>query len=324
MPVLFYSSYMVDSEKIISDDRLQRECCPLCAGKNLVFERKVRDHIDHSCFSVSKCNDCSLRFISDPPSPETINKYYSNDAAVSMHKHGSNTHQKLRKMLLMDELKPLTKRLQKNSEIIDYGAGDGSVSEALKSMGFKVSAMDMYPQSEWLHPDIEYQQKDINMPLPPYGLPGPDEPVRAVVMRHVIEHLYDPVKVLSSMRYADIKYVLIITPNYNSIMRPLLGESWYYWDPPRHLAYFNKKSIYCLAERCGYKLVETATYAVDEIVTSFHRRMLINSSTGQSELTRRIIRSTDPKSPLAAISSAVASFFGNCVIHAILEKYKQH
>jgi len=385
-------------------NRVKQESCPVCMGKNLFPERKIRDHIGHSIFSVLKCRDCSLRFIADPPLPETISKYYANEAGARMHAKGSSIHQKLRNVLLKDELKPLTKRLQKSSEIIDFGAGDGAVSILLKDMGYKVSAMDMHPAMEWLYPEIEYNQVDLNTPLPPHGPPGVERTTRAVVMRHVLEHLYDPAKMLLSMRYADVKYILIITPNYDSILRPLLGESWYYWDPPRHLTYFNQRSIYCLAERCGYKLVETATYAIDEFVTSFHRRMLLNSAdrkavqndeSSQTEsnglssktseapvaivsapqeespefsketntlpiddgtcqiefddesfsipangeippiqqlpeakiektsLARKIINMTNPKSPLAAASSVVSSFFGNCVIHAILERYKQ-
>ena len=401
---MFYAVESMDDHLTSpKSDRLRQEVCPVCMGRNLSQEREIRDHIGHSSFSVLKCRDCSLRFITDPPLPKTINKYYSNEAGTRMHTNGSSTHKKLRNILLKDEMKPLTRRLLKGSEIIDVGAGDGAVSALLTNMGYKVTAMDMHSEAEWMHPEIEYQKVDLNTPLPPYGPPGADRTTRAVVMRHVLEHLYDPVKMLLSMRYADVKYILIITPNYDSILRPLLGESWYFWDPPRHLTYFNQRSIYCLAERCGYKLVETSTYAIDELITSFHRKMLLNSTdkkeaqkaeSNQAEsdtfpekissipeattvappvedtkssntntlpldgtcnvefddlsygstledadlppiqqlseakvekkcLTRKITEMTSPKSPLAALSSVVASFFGNCVIHAILERYKQ-
>jgi hypothetical protein len=306
------------------NDRMTRECCPVCLGKNFVSERKVRDHIDHSLFSVIHCNDCSVRFIIDPPSPDTIQKYYANDAGIGMHKQGSGLHHKLRELLLRDELKPLTKKLKAGSQIVDYGAGDGSVSKFLHDMGFKISALDMHPQTEWLYPEIEYRQIDLNAPVPPFGIHGAEKTVKAVVMRHVLEHLYEPARILSAFRDTDVNYILIVVPNYKSIMRPILGGNWYYWDPPRHLTYFTERSLYCLAERCGYKLIETTTYAVDEVVTSLHRHMLLKNEETRTELTRKIISVTDPKSALAAISSGIASFFGNCVIHALLEKHKQY
>ncbi|MDD4870912.1 MAG: class I SAM-dependent methyltransferase [Kiritimatiellae bacterium] len=314
---------MDESEITAKNDRKNRECCPVCLGKNFVPERKIRDHIDHSLFSVVHCHDCSVRFIVDPPSLGTIQNYYTNDAGIRMHKQGSGIHHRLRNLLLRDELKPLTKKLEPGSQIVDYGAGDGSVSKFLHDRGFEISAFDMYPQAEWLYPDIEYQQIDLNIPIPLFRIPGNEKITRAVVLRHTLEHLYEPAKILSIFRDTGVNYVLIVVPNYKSIMRPLLGGNWYYWDPPRHLHYFTERSLYCLAERCGYKLLETTTYAVDEVVTSLHRRMLLKNEETQTNLTRAVTRITDPKSPLAAISSVIASFFGNCIIHALLEKYKQ-
>jgi hypothetical protein len=310
-------------ETEIKKDRVTRECCPICLGKNFVPERKVRDHIDHSLFSVAYCTDCSVRFITDPPAPDAIPRYYSNVAGTRMHKQGSGIHHRLRQLLLKDELKPLTKKLQAGSQVVDYGAGDGSVSKFLHDRGFEISAFDMFPRVEWLYPEIEYQQIDINTPIPLFRIPGTDKIMRAVVMRHTLEHLYEPAKILSIFRDTGVNYILIVVPNYKSIMRPILGGNWYYWDPPRHLFYFTERSLYCLAERCGYKLLETTTYAIDEVVTSLHRRMLLKNEETQTRLSRKIISITDPKSPLAAISSVIASFFGNCIIHALLEKYKQ-
>lgn len=320
-PDVFYAVRPMDEiGKTAKTDRLVRECCPVCSGRNLTRERKIRDHIDHAWYTVTCCRDCSLRFVSDPPPQSDIQQHYANTAGIGMHKQGSGLHYRLRNLLLKDELKPLARKMPAGSEIIDYGSGDGAVSKVLQSMGYKVSAIDMYPPSEWPYPEIEYTQTDINMPIPPIRIPGGEKIARAAVMRHLLEHLYEPTRVISSIRDANAQYILIIAPNYRSIMRPFLGEYWYYWDPPRHLMYFTEKSLYCLAERCGYKLIETATYAVDEAVTSLHRGMLLASR--QTELTRKMTKLTDPKSPLAAVSSCVASFFGNCVIHALFEKYK--
>gem|GEM_PF-2528298 len=324
--LLFYALTLMDiSEETNNTDRIIREYCPVCMGTNFLFERKVRDHISHSSYSVHHCKDCSARFISDPPSPDTMPQHYANPSGDRMRRKEEGVHYKLRNMLLKDELKPLLKRLPGGSGIIDFGTGDGAVSSFLKGMGFNPLALDMYPPEEWPCPDIEYRQVDLNIPFVPLvDSTGTRKPAQAVVMRHVLEHLYDPAAILSSMRDADIDYVLIISPNYRSIMRPLLGEYWYYWDPPRHLTYFTRHSLYCLAERAGYRLLDTTTYAVDEAVTSLHRYMLLHGGNVPETLAGKIARLTNPKSPLAAVSSVVSSFFGNCIIHALLEKYKEN
>jgi hypothetical protein len=306
-------------------DRITRQSCPVCLGKNFIPERKVRDHVSLSQFTVSRCKDCTVRFISDPPSPDVIQKHYQNPSGQCMHSEGSPVHQKLRELLFRSEMKPLLKRIPPDSHIIDYGAGDGGISGFFQKMGFKVSAMDMYPSSEWSLPSVEYRQMDLNKPsLLSFETTAGNTSVRAVILRHVLEHLCEPANILTAIRDAGAKYVVIIVPNYKSILRPVLGEYWYYWDPPRHLTYFTERSLYCLAERSGYKLLESTTYAVDDLITSLHRYMLLNQAYSQTELARKIVSLTDPKSALAGISSAIASFFGNCMIHAVFEKYKQH
>jgi len=290
-------------------------------GKNTAFERKIRDPMSDESYSVSHCKDCSVRFVADPPSPENISRYYANPAGERMRRKEEGIHYRLRNVLLKDELKPLSKRLQSGATVLDYGAGDGAVSSFLKKMDFDVLAIDMYPWHDWPYPEIEYRQANLNVPfMPLVDSNGNPKPVQAVVIRHVLEHLYEPAAILSSLRDANVDYVLIVVPNYRSVMRPLLGQYWGFWDPPRHLTYFTKHSLYCLAERTGYKMVEATTYAVDEIVSSLHRYMLLHGAKPEGG----IAHLTNPKSPLAALSSATASFFGNCVIHVLLEKYKEN
>ena len=319
---------MDESDKNAARGRRTVESCPVCQGRNFVFERTIRDHATPAVYKVNHCPDCTLRFIADPPEPSVLAAAYENPAGLRMHSSGSPLHERLRRSLVKSEMKPLTRRLQPDSKIIDFGTGDGFVAQTLHDLGYSVSAIDRYPQTGWSRPGIEYSSMDLNNPvLPPMVPPiagAPKTPTLAVVIRHVLEHLYDPASILKQLNDADAKYVVIIVPNYRSMLRPLLGEYWYYWDPPRHLMYFTKKSLYCLAERCGYKLAETNIYAIDELVTSLHRYLLLNRTAQPSPAALRLEALTDPKSPVAAVSSVMASFFGNCVIHGLLEKYPSH
>ena len=147
----------------------------------------------------------------------------------------------------------------------------------------------------------------------------------AIVMRHVLEHLHEPSKVLSLFHSAGVPWVLVVVPNVDSPMARWLGEYWWHWDPPRHLLFFNADSLDRLARRCGYRVAKQRTYGIDEIVSSVFRWALIRTgavrtdraSAGSTPLWLKLLH---PKSPLAALSSAAMSPIANTVLWCLMER----
>lgn len=304
------------------------ERCPVCGGTDLSFETKTRESVRHDEFSINRCNTCSLRFIVDPPFPQDIACYYAGAPGTRMRESGSKLHQALQNILLERELKPLLARLTQGALVVDYGTGDGRVAEFLHEKGYRILSLDMYPEAEWVHKKIVYRQRDLNgTSIRKDDLlltaPGQGKEPAAIVVRHVLEHLFEPRKVLAAFRESGIKHVLLTVPNYESPFRRFFGEYWYYLDPPRHLTHFSRESLAYLANSCGYKIIEMKTYGVDEIVTSLHRYILLKQKNGanlDSGMAGAVLRVSDPKSALAAISSSLSSITGNCVIWTLLEQ----
>lgn len=301
-------------------DREIHRLCPACGGQEHAYERTVRESSSGERFSIHQCHSCSLRFIADPPSVEESKQYYRGEAAARMHQFGDSMYHRCRSVLMGFDLKRLLQQLDPEDAIVDYGAGDGTVSAFLHRRGGAVIALDMYASDRWPHRDLPYRQCDLNgTAVSPQDLlvpvaHGESRPPKAVVMRHVLEHLYEPRRVLSVIRDAGCRYVLVIVPNYRSRLRPLCGEYWYHWDPPRHLFHFSKSSLVRLAESCGYTAVRIDTYGIDEIISSLYRYILVKG--GRHALAQLV----NPHSAWATLSSCLAWPVCNTSLSVLLRR----
>jgi hypothetical protein len=213
--------------------------------------------------------------------------------------------------------------LSKGAPILDYGAGSGMFSGYLKERGYDVHAADMYEPANWPWETIPFRQANLN------GGKVQSEDVlcsgripEAVVLRHVFEHLYNPLEVIQEFRDNRVPYVLIVVPNVESSMLSWFGDNWYYWDPPRHLSFFSSSSLRLILQKGGYDVISVKTYGIDEIITSQYRRILTKATVANpgrdlSELLNRSsARFFQPKGLLAAVSSS-ASMFTSTVLWAL-------
>jgi SAM-dependent methyltransferase len=92
----------------------------------------------------------------------------------------------------------------------------------------------------------------------------PDSSVTVVRMNHVLEHLYDPVTVLTAIRrkLEPGGTLHVAVPNGRSIWAALSRSYWYNSDP-RHLVQYAPDHLRLLAERAGFADVEI----VHEVIT---------------------------------------------------------
>lgn len=213
---------------------------------------ELRDHFSHESFELHHCLDCGGIYIKNPPTPERITSYYENVSGQVMHKPPGRLFSRLQRIQFLRDVRPLLKRLRSGSRILDLGAGDGALCQFLYERGYIVQAVDFYPESEWARPSIPYRSSNLNGDRIYAGdILCNDALPAAVIMRHVLEHLFEPYKVLRLLHDQGVQYVLIVVPNVDSAFAHWFGSNWYYWDPPRHLTFFNQKTLTRLAARAG-------------------------------------------------------------------------
>jgi hypothetical protein len=295
-------------------DRLHA-ACPVCDGDDPRPHLTLRDHQSPERFAAVTCGPCGAVYLADPPTPETIGRYYDTPAGAQMHTKPGRVFTAMRDRRFAKDLAPLLARLAPDAPIADLGTGDGSVAEHLHRRGRTSVGLDVYDPSGWHHAAVPYRQISFSGPgLSPADLAVDGAPARGVVMRHVLEHVHRPADVLSNLRTAGVTHVLIIVPNVASRLVKPLGDNWYYWDPPRHLTFFTADTLGRCAAHAGYRVDTLSTYGLDELATSAHRALLLRGGTSA----HRLARALRPTGPIAGAASVLQGPMGNTVLHAVL------
>ena len=87
----------------------------------------------------------------------------------------------------------------------------------------------------------------------------------AIIMSHVIEHVHDPVALLSAC-YQLLNQggrIVITTPNVESFGHQKLGSTWRGLEPPRHLHLFTCRTLVKISNMAGFNLERCWTTAVN-------------------------------------------------------------
>lgn len=91
---------------------------------------------------------------------------------------------------------------------------------------------------------------------------APSEPYEVVVLANVLEHVPDPLAMLTQVRrlLRPGGEVWISCPNAASLWRRVLGRSWINWHVPFHLWHFSARSLEQVLDRAGFRLTEIDSF----------------------------------------------------------------
>jgi SAM-dependent methyltransferase len=131
--------------------------------------------------------------------------------------------------------------------ILDVGAGDGSLVEALRREGREAVGLDSFA----IGPHVRAGE-----------LSGQEEGVWAgVVFWHSLEHLPRPATALEqAVRLLGPEGVIVISvPNSDGLQAKLFGGRWFALDPPRHLIHLTSAALRDRLRRLGLR-VERVSY----------------------------------------------------------------
>lgn len=146
---------------------------------------------------------------------------------------------------------------------MDVGCGDGTLCGELRDAGWpKVVGFDLsrhrIAKARRLYPEIEFHATPVW---------DSDLQVRSVdlmVMDNVIEHLVDPIRMLSELRpyLQGSGKLVIITPNMRSGNFRLLGRRWTpELAPHAHVFLYTARALKRLLGRSGYNVVGAGTFS---------------------------------------------------------------
>lgn len=134
--------------------------------------------------------------------------------------------------------------------LLEVGCGNGFFLSLMKKAGWQVTGVEPDPIAanlarEWFVVPV------ITGTLPDAAFP--DGNFDAVVLSHVIEHVYDPVGLLKEC-HRVVKpggRIVVVTPNAESRGHNIFRDAWHGLDPPRHFHIFSPQTLHRAAELSG-------------------------------------------------------------------------
>jgi len=205
-------------------------CCPLCGGCTTpAFTVGDRNRgIGHELFRYRRCRGCLTYYLVNVPAD--LGSYYPSDYYGLPAPHEIDRAARAAQSKL-EFVRPFAS----SGSLIEVGAGFGLFSRAARNAGFDVTAIEMDARCcHYLESVVGVRAICTNSPettLP--DLP----PARVVALWHVLEHLPEPLQVLTqaSARLEPGGILVFATPNPDALQFRLLGRRWAHVDAPRHL-----------------------------------------------------------------------------------------
>lgn len=148
-----------------------------------------------------------------------------------------------------------------NGTLLDIGCGSGEFILSMQLKGWDVTGIDFDFKAVQLA-----QSKGLNVKKGDlFDQTFKDERFDAIVLSHLIEHVYDPSKILIECKRLLKKggKLVIATPNNESLGHIVFGHNWRGLEPPRHINLYSMSSLKSLIDRTGFE--ETNTFSIPRI-----------------------------------------------------------
>lgn len=274
-----------------------------------ILHDKLKDRIFGSApdsdWKLRSCRTCHSAFLDPRPTPETLHiaygQYYTHTPSGSPKKNGArkasymgriarasvNGYRNIRFKtnispsnrlggFLVMLFRPVALYFDAKARyiwrparginnLLDVGAGNGEFLKFAKTMGWNAVGLDNDPKA------VAVAKSDgLDMRLGSLDLFASQETeFDFITVSHVIEHVYDPVKLL-----ADCKRLLkpggqlwLETPNINAKGHQRFQENWRGLEPPRHLVLFSQKALTEALAKMGFEEIRYHNRGLNTVFT---------------------------------------------------------
>lgn len=248
---------------LLLDQRRQQErteaprtsgTCPSCgcAGAKEWLCAPDRLHGREQKYTLVRCPQCSLVWLTDPPQPEEMSGHYTAAYDKIISEAGENSPGRWR-----DRNAALAPHKQSGS-LLDLGCSSGAFLQSLGGKHWDLFGIEMSPKSANQARTRTGAQIFTGDILDANFAPNSFD---VITCFDVFEHLYEPkkimVKIAEWLKPGGIFYVLV--PNIDSAEGRVFGTYWHGLELPRHLFHYSPKSLRHLAESVGLSTVSLET-----------------------------------------------------------------
>ena len=226
--------------------------CPLC-DKN---EYKTKYRIDS--WTIVKCDHCDFVYVNPRLQKKELLKiykdnYFDNTNVGYFHyKENKELRQKNFKKWIDDAINFVS--AGENVNALDIGCAAGYCLEVFKTKGWKPFGIEL--NTEYAG---QLQQNGYKVYDSPFLDISFGEKYSIITLFDVVEHLTDLqehfIKLHSILENNGV--IVLITPDYNSLQRKLLGKKWFQFKPIEHINYFSLTTFKKLIDSTGFKIVNS-------------------------------------------------------------------
>jgi SAM-dependent methyltransferase len=252
--------------------------CALCRSKKNKQVFSAFD-FDHSVepFEIRQCLTCGLAQTFPIPDPTSLNNYYPKSYYGSGGKKFPGVIEFLTVFACRFRAKRILKALSGSAfndgkfKVLDIGCGRANILRQLDQMGCECygTERETYPSDSSM-PDITIHRgalEDGNFE---------DASFDAVIIWHVLEHLYDPGRTLDEVARITREGGLaaIAVPNFSSLQSRWFKSNWFHLDLPRHLYHFDADNLSHVLTQRGYIVHSVSTCSLEQNLFGFIQSLM--------------------------------------------------
>ena len=229
--------------------------CPVCHGSGSTLVTGGKDYFvlggASDDFEVRYCPHCEIGYSLPTLTAEELTHYYPQHYEAYHPKRSLAGYFQLLKY--RDDLRTIRRSVGPTARMLfEIGAGRGEFLHTAKEQGCSVSGLEpssVGVESAFKHYGIVLRQGAVEQSS------ALAEAYEVVVVRHVLEHVQDPVLCLRKIRETALKeggLLFIKLPRLDSWEARSAGKYWIGYDLPRHRTHFTKEGIRKMLETCGF------------------------------------------------------------------------
>jgi SAM-dependent methyltransferase len=320
------ADWVADREDGSKSENHGPEPCPICGqvGAQEWLRAPDRFHGRQEKYTLVRCPACSLVWLSHPPKPAEMHLHYTDPYHRLISAGGENSPARWR------DRKAALAPQKRSGALLDLGCSSGAFLESMKGEPWKLYGIEMSAEGARKAEVRSEAQVFVGDIL---DAPFPRESFDAITCFDVLEHLYEPRRVMARvvewLKPGGIFYVLV--PNVNSAEARLFGSYWHGLELPRHLFHYSPASLKFLAESAGLREVSLETrrnpavgtslrYVWDDVFRAVGTRQTPVAYRGEANFPWRAARKVVRMTVLRVLLATAPLVGGGEAIHAIFRK----